>query len=224
MPEEILAISFTKKTVDELIERCAIKGVEFRTFHSLGKHILEFNEKAGLAELSLVSEEQTQKFLHDWIFDTMSQDDELSSRLARFILLQFSAPVSPGGFIDHPARIRLNQRYLRRSLDNILASEQRDKKSAGVTKSYRSKEDQLVADWLYLNRIDFKYLKKYPYLSKKEHYTPTFSLPNGVYLDILVTDKKGKSIYGSQYLRDIRWRRGVHEFNRTEQIEMYSYE
>lgn len=39
-PEQILVISFTKKTVAELAERCAIGGVEIRTFHSLGLNIL----------------------------------------------------------------------------------------------------------------------------------------------------------------------------------------
>jgi len=39
-PERILVISFTKKTVEELVDRCAISGVEIRTFHSLGLNIL----------------------------------------------------------------------------------------------------------------------------------------------------------------------------------------
>ena len=39
-PEDILVISFTKKTVSELKERCAIAGVEIRTFHSLGHKLL----------------------------------------------------------------------------------------------------------------------------------------------------------------------------------------
>ncbi len=59
-PEEILAISFTKKTVDELRERCSIKGVEFRTFHSLGKSILDFNL---LRRENLISEAQVYDFL-----------------------------------------------------------------------------------------------------------------------------------------------------------------
>lgn len=59
-PDEILAISFTKKTVDELRERCSVKGVEFRTFHSLGKSILEFNlEKRA----KLISEDGIRAFL-----------------------------------------------------------------------------------------------------------------------------------------------------------------
>ena len=63
-PEEILAISFTKKTVEELRERCSVKGVEFRTFHSLGKNILNFNE---IRPQNLISEQETEEFLQKWI-------------------------------------------------------------------------------------------------------------------------------------------------------------
>ena len=59
-PEEILAISFTKKTVEELCERCSVKSVEFRTFHSLGKNILNFNE---IRPQNLISEQETEEFL-----------------------------------------------------------------------------------------------------------------------------------------------------------------
>ncbi len=145
-PESILAISFTKKTVDELIERCEIKGVEFRTFHALGKSILDFNENSGLTSLSLISEADTEKFLNDWLYDTLSEECELSRRLAIFILLQFSSPTSPGDFTDHPARVRFNQLYLRRDLENILASDIRNKKKQGIKNTYRFKEDQLIAD------------------------------------------------------------------------------
>ena len=55
-PEKILAISFTKKTVDELIERCAVKGVEFRTFHGLGNSILQEYQSEYLSKRRLISE------------------------------------------------------------------------------------------------------------------------------------------------------------------------
>lgn len=59
---EILAISFTKKTVDELAERCAVKGVEFRTFHGLGNSILRQSGREFRGR-SLISEVETAHFI-----------------------------------------------------------------------------------------------------------------------------------------------------------------
>ncbi len=59
-PEQILVISFTKKTVAELEERCAISGVEIRTFHSLGNTILHKNGETG----TLISDEEAYSFLN----------------------------------------------------------------------------------------------------------------------------------------------------------------
>ncbi len=64
----------------------------------------------------------------------------------------------------------------------------------------------------------------YPYCTGKEKYTPSFTLNNGVYLDVLAIDGRGKSIYGSQYVSNAKWRRRLHARNNTRQIELYSYE
>ena len=60
--DEILAISFTKKTVDELAERCEIKGVEFRTFHGLGNSILRQSGR-DFRGRTLISEAETAQFI-----------------------------------------------------------------------------------------------------------------------------------------------------------------
>ena len=60
--DEILAISFTKKTVDELAERCEIKGVEFRTFHGLGNSILRQSGREFRGR-TLISEAETAQFI-----------------------------------------------------------------------------------------------------------------------------------------------------------------
>ena len=95
-PEQILAISFTKKTVDELAERCEIKGVEFRTFHGLGNSILrscgrEFHGS------KLISESETTRFLQDKLAEFKKLPDNREtflSQLQTFLSLHKNAQYS----------------------------------------------------------------------------------------------------------------------------------
>jgi DNA helicase-4 len=73
-PEQILAISFTKKTVDELAERCEIKGVEFRTFHGLGNSILRASGRE-YRNKTLISEAETARFLQRKLADSKQLPD-----------------------------------------------------------------------------------------------------------------------------------------------------
>ena len=87
-PEEILAISFTKKTVDELAERCEIKGVEFRTFHGLGNSILRGSGREFRGR-KLITEAETTRFLK-----TKISDDEELNRVQTFLSLHKNAQYS----------------------------------------------------------------------------------------------------------------------------------
>ena len=66
-PSQILVISFTKKTVAELRERCAHPDVEIRTFHGLGNSLLQFVEHDGLASRRLLSEAEALAFVRRYV-------------------------------------------------------------------------------------------------------------------------------------------------------------
>ena len=86
-PERILVISFTKKTVEELIDRCAISGVEIRTFHSIGLNILrQSGEKC-----ELISDTELNDFWRSTLMDPCTEIvpdlDGLIALVRSFILL-----------------------------------------------------------------------------------------------------------------------------------------
>lgn len=86
--EAILAISFTKKTVDELAERCIVKGVEFRTFHSLGNSILQNAKRKGCRRM-LIDEAEIAQFI------TAQKPDYPVEELMTFLSLHKNAQYSP---------------------------------------------------------------------------------------------------------------------------------
>ena len=45
-------------------------------------------------------------------------------------------------------------------------------------------------------------------------------MPNGVYIDITEISQRGDSIYGVEYLRDIKWKRNLHAKSKTRYIEL----
>lgn len=78
----------------------------------------------------------------------------------------------------------------------------------------------MVADWLFLHQVPYQYSPKY------HGYRPSFVIgaKPKVYLDLIVINSNGTSIYGSSYLRNIKWRRRLHLKQGSVRIEMHSYE
>lgn len=68
--------------------------------------------------------------------------------------------------------------------------------------------------------IDFEHNTQYPYCKTK--YKPTFTAGD-VYIDLVDVNKNGSSTRGREYLRDVRWRRNIHEKNKTKYIELQSW-
>lgn len=135
LPEQILVISFTKKTVVELIERCAVKSIEVRTFHGLGNSIIS-SANSDLGARKLVGEGEIASFIYRSVQSLRMGDMQFARDLNDYILLYFSAPKNPGNFKDFASRISFNRQFLRRVVDK------------NETIFTRSKEEQLIANWL----------------------------------------------------------------------------
>ena len=124
--EQILAISFTRKTVEELRERCDIEGVDFQTFHALGNCLLNYGGDAGLGRKRLIFAEESSSVLRDRIVNLCLRDESFARELNDFILFYYSVPQNPGVITSHAARVGFNRICL-------------------TSKDYRSKTEQLVA-------------------------------------------------------------------------------
>ncbi|MBR3164339.1 UvrD-helicase domain-containing protein [Candidatus Saccharibacteria bacterium] len=229
-PHQILAISFTRKTVSELRERCAIKGVDICTFHGLGRRLLQY----GNDSRSLISEEETARFFEREMASLIAQNPDYAQKMHDFILFYYSTPKNPADFPTHAARISFNRACLRRSLrDDALRSSLPNHAIAldsgaqeqATRDRIRSKDEQLVANWLFVHQIDYQYRAICD--DAPQSYRPTFTLIQGdlkVYLDLVYVDRTGHSPYGKDYLRACRWRTRFHGAHNHRYLQLFAYQ
>ena len=216
-PEKILAISFTKKTVEELIERCAVKGVEFRTFHGLGNSILQEYQSEYLSKRRLITENEIKDFFENILLEKY-RDDAFARKVNDYILFLLSMPTAPGDFKNLKGKICLNRLFLR---CEILAEKRKQQKASQTINnlSIRNKEEELVANWLYIHQIPYDYRKELSDLKQKTD----FALGD-ICLDIFALDKNGNSLLGSEYQKEVVARRKAYKRVKQKHIELQSWE
>ena len=95
----------------------------------------------------------------------------------------------------------------------------------------RSFEECEIANFLYLNGVDYKYEASYEHdlaTSEKRQYKPDFYLPeHGIYIEHFGIDAAGNTapfVDREKYLREMDWKRGVHAEHSTILIETFSHE
>ena len=216
-PEKILAISFTKKTVDELIERCAVKGVEFRTFHGLGNSILQEHQSEYLSKRCLISEAEIKSFFERTLL-LKCRDNAFARKLNDYILFLLSTPIAPGAFKNLKGKIRLNRLFLRRE---ILAGQNKPLKPTQTINRFpiRNKEEELAANWLYIHQLPYEYHKELPDLKQKADF-----VIGDVCLDIFALNKNGNSLLGNEYQKELVLRRKSYKRAKQKHIELHSWE
>ena len=220
-PNKILAISFTKKTVDELIERCAVKGVEFRTFHGLGNSILREYQSEYLTKRRLITEQQIKTFIEKALL-RKCRDTKFAHKVNNYILFYLSMPTAPGDFKDLKGKVCLNRLFLRRE---ILAEKKKrlykaqNKANRAIGLPIRNKEEELVANWLFIHRLPYKYRKELSAIKQKTDF-----MIGDVCLDILALDKNGNSLLGGEYQKEVAARRKTYKRARVKCIELQSWE
>lgn len=160
--EQILIIAFTNKVVAELKERVANKNVEIRTFHSLGNKILK-NYKISGKNRKVISDKEITKFFHDTIKDLRGQNSEYARRYDDYLLFYQSVPIDLNTLKNEREKIEFNRTFLRRTLKEIAAEKEghKNKKLVSCKEYIKSKEEQNIADWLFLNQIDDRHKHLY---------------------------------------------------------------
>lgn len=182
---QILVISFTNKAVQELRDKLNkdLKiACPIATFHSTGNAILR---KQSPEKLNIVDSSKLYFVIRDYFKNSIMQNESLVNNLILFFASYFDAPYEENdlnGFFNKIAKSNFST--LRSDLNefqqNVIDS--RTKKQVTIQNEVlRSNQEVEIANFLYLNNIDYDYEPIYQYdiLYARKPYTPDFIIRQG---------------------------------------------
>lgn len=184
-PKQILIISFTNKAVNELrdkINKDLNIPCPIATFHAAGNAILHKNDPE---KLNIVDGSKLYYCVQGYFRDTILRDPKVVNSLILFFASYFDAPYE-GDDINHFFNHMANASYatMRSELDDFRVEvlDRKSKKKATIQNEIvRSVQEVEVANFLYLNNIDYVYepIYKYHIPGSRKPYTPDFEITQG---------------------------------------------
>ena len=208
-PSNILIVSFTNKAVDELKERVNDKlkiNCPITTFHSTGNAILRKNTDE---KLKIATEGFLYKTVNEYL-SSKTKDKKFYDNLLLFFGSYFE-----GEFNGEDKEAYFNYLFqtdfttLKSNLNEYKQSyiHRQTKKSITLNNEFvNSSQEVQIANFLYLNGIEYEYAPVYPYHIYKANkkYTPDFLITQGnkkVYLEHFGISEDGKnSLYTQEEL------------------------
>ena len=233
-PEDILLISFTNKSADEMSERIsADMAMKFtaKTFHKLGTDIISeaYNEKPtalGLIDSAL------KEAINTCMTHLAKNDKNYEKELADFLTNNLKCEKDMDEFETAKEYIQ----YLKEQ--DVVGLKIVNNGGFTYRERYKSFEELKIANFLFRNKIKFKYEEpfKYKTASKKfGQYKPDFFLPDyNIYIEHYGIDKhgnvpswfRGKGYDSAQktYNDAIQWKEQEHKKRGTVLLKTYSWE
>ena len=228
-PEHILLLSYTKKTVEELNERITKLGIgaEATTFHKLGYDTI----KRFQSNIPAVTNESTlSRVIKEYLQNDIFKDSEAVESYIQFVACYMNIPEendrynSLGEKIDTQKGIDFMT--LKSKCENLnIVSESSLNTIQG--EKVKSLEELTIANFLYLNGIEYEYEKPYPY--GEILYRPDFYLKDyDIWLEHFGVDEnncaKWLTPYNEQkYVEEMQIKRQTHKDNNTKLLETYSF-
>lgn len=233
-PEEILVISFTKKSASTLASRIGIEGVDAKTFHKFGKDIIV---EAEAKQPSIFDEAQFEPLLSRF-FTELSRNTSGLQKITEYFINFLKPTKSKFEFSNQGDYIQ----YLK---DHNFRTYKRKKVQVKGKMTYKmevvkSVEECEIANFLLFNGVDYEYEYPYEYVKADKEfrqYRPDFTvIQNGkkVYIEHFGISRSGNvpnwftgdnaRTASKKYLKGMKWKRSAHKRNGTTLIESYSYE
>jgi len=230
-PQEILLIAFTRKSAGELEERInrnLALGIKAQTFHKLGLDIITSNNKE---RPDIDDDDKFDTYIEDYFSKELIQHHDDVQTFLEFIGYYLNIPIElkANGTLGEKIEKEKNAdlETLGEKYNRITIGEKKTIKGERV----KSLEELIIANFLFLNGVEYEYEREYPYLTNemRKRYRPDFYIKDyGIYLEHFGIDKNGKcqwlsEIEEKKYVDGIKWKREIHKTNSTKLIETYSY-
>ncbi len=236
-PEEIIVISYTNKAINELKERInsGLKiPAKICTFHTFAFEIVK-----RFAQVPPEINFSAYNIIFEMLEKNIYQDKKLMHNLVLFMGYYFDLTEDVFNFenLEQYHIYKSSQVYetIKSSLGEYIdkVADQRSRQVKTITGEYlRSVQEVQIANFLYLNGIDYVYEKVYPYgtLSGRKKYTPDFYIHQGdleAYIEHYgITESYYSNLYTPQqlavYKKHILHKRMLHKQCTTTLIETWS--
>lgn len=235
-PGQILVISFTNKAVDELRSKINKNlGIEcpVTTFHKAGYSIVKGNDSL---PRSVADQGFMFNVIRNYLKGNILENPELVDKLILFFGSYFDAPFEGEGLNDFFNYIKkADFSTLKGNIDEYV-EEVTDKRTGRrisiAHETLRSEEEVMIANYLFLNGIDYEYEKPYPYYfdSSDKIYTPDFTIEQDgklAYIEHFGITQDGKnSRYTDEqlvkYKKSVKDKILLHKKHRTDLIYTFS--
>lgn len=232
LPEEILLLSYSKKSADDLAAKMALidPALSVGTFHKIGLDILKEATK-----LQQTVEEQWDAIIEEYFREEMAKDPVALRRILTYYALFLNNVDSNKKYanagdlytdLKKEDFVTFKESFLRYTTDpNNLETIKKER--------VKSFEELAIANFYFINGIQYQYERSYEYdvsTPERRQYTPDFYLKDyGIYHEHFGIDAEGraKQFKGAaerEYVRGVEWKRECHQLHRTSLIETTSAE
>lgn len=235
-PEQILVISFTNKAVGELRDKinkdlgipCPVT-----TFHKTGYAILR---RQDTEKRMIVDQGFMFNVINNYLKENILENPELVDKLILFFGSYFDAPYEGEDLNDFFNYIsKADFSTIKGNIDEYsekIINERTGKCQTIARETLRSAQEVQIANFLYLNGLDYVYEKPYPFNMAGSYkvYTPDFTITQGdkiAYLEHFGITQDGKnSRYNaeqlSRYKREVNDKVRLHKKHDTELMYTFS--
>ena len=229
-PENILLLSFTKKTVEELNERLKSIGLNTRatTFHKLGYDTIKKHRENVPA---LTNENTLKNIVKEYLEKEIFNDTNALEAFVVYVACYMNIPEGHESYDSLGEKLDTEKgidfQTLKSKCEPGINKVSKANLDTIQGEKVRSVEELTIANFLYLNGIEYEYEKPYPYGNIM--YRPDFYLTDyDIYLEHFGIDENNGAKWltpfnEEEYVKEMKLKRETHTLYNTKLLETYSY-